>query len=87
MNLEWEPSTQEQFNKLIDKVPAVMQKIARDAVLKKLQALVSQDNRLTITEKDLVDAFFEATPFGFHGPMKSDMETIGLDYTQYGYDK
>ena len=27
------------------------------------------------------------TPFGFHGPMKLDMEELGIDYKKYGYEK
>ena len=49
--------------------------------------MATQANRLAVTEKDLVDAFFSETPFGFHGPMKCDMDEFGIDYTQYGYDK
>jgi len=87
MPTNWEKEVQEKFNQMIDKIPGPMQKFARDAVTKKAEKLVTTDGRSEITEKDMVDAFFEATPFGFHGPMKTDMEIIGIDYTQYGHKK
>jgi len=87
VGLAWEPSARNKFDQLINKVPAVMQGLAKNKVSQKAEELVSKDGRNEINEKDMVDAFFEATPFGFHGPMKTDMEAIGLDYTQYGYER
>lgn len=87
MNVIWEKSAEENFHKLIGKVPAPMRGIAKDKISKKVLDLITKEARTEITEKDVVDAFFEATPFGFHGPMKCDMEAIGLDYTKYGYQR
>ena len=87
MGLIWEESTQENFEKLIGKVPAVMRSFARDKVTKKIEELLKKSGGMLVTEKIMVDAFFEATPFGFHGPMKTDMEAIGLDYTKYGHQR
>jgi len=86
-NISWEKSVEEKFEQMIAKIPAVMRPIARDQVYKKAEALVKDDSRGEINEKDMVDAFFEATPFGFHGPMKTDMESVGIDYAQYGYER
>jgi len=72
---------------MIAKVPGPMQGFAGDAVARKAQKIVEKDGRSEITLKDMVDAFFEATPFGFHGPMKTDMEALGINYEQYGYEK
>ena len=83
----WEKGVQEQFGFMIEKVPVFMRPIAQEAVLKKLEALLVQDKRSDVTQKDMVDAFFAATPFGFHGPMKADMESLGIDYTKYGYQR
>ena len=59
--------------------------MAQEKVSKKAEAIVVKDGRGQVTEKDLVDAFFAETPFGFHGPMKTDMEALGIDYTKYGH--
>ena len=55
--------------------------MAEKNVKEKAHALVTQDGRLVVEEKDMVDAFFAATPFGFHGPMKNDMDDLNIDYT------
>ena len=83
----WDDQTQKQFEQLIEKIPKVLQGTARDAVLKKARSLAGNDNRPLMNEKDLVDAFFEVTPFGFHGPLKTDMEDIQIDYTKYGHPR
>ena len=81
----WEKATEEKFNKILEGIPDMIRGIAETRVLKKAESIVRADNRMEITEKDMVDAFFAETPFGFHGPMKSDMEKVGIDYKKYGH--
>lgn len=85
--MNWDTATETKFTQLIEKIPVFLRPIARDKVSKKAELLAQKENRAEVGEKDMVDAFFAETPFGFHGPMKSDMNAIGIDYTQYGYEK
>lgn len=85
MSIAWEETTKEKFNQLLEKVPVFLRGMAREKVSKKAEGIVVQEGRPQVTEKDLVDAFFTETPFGFHGPMKIDMEALGIDYTRYGH--
>ena len=85
MNIPWDKAAEEKFNQLIAKIPDPIRGIAETRVSKKAESLVKAENRLEVTEKDMVDAFFAETPFGFHGPMKTDMETAGIDYKKYGH--
>ncbi|MBN1869374.1 MAG: DUF2621 family protein [Candidatus Omnitrophica bacterium] len=85
--MDWDKHTEEKFNQLIEKVPVFLRALAKEKVLQKAQSLAKKENQTQVNEKNLVDAFFEETPFGFHGPMKTDMQEIGIDYTQYGYEK
>ena len=87
MSISWEKTTEEKFQQMIAKVPIFLRDLARDKVSQKAENLVKAANRQEITEKDIVDAFFAETPFGFHGPMKCDMETLGIDYIKHGYTK
>ena len=86
-NITWEKTTEEKFKALLEKIPIFMRPIAQEKVSKKARSLVAQAGRSEVTEKDLVDAFFAETPGGFQAPMKHDMETLGIDYTKYGYEK
>ena len=81
----WDPDVREKFRKLIDKVPVFLRGLAEQKVARKAESLARQDNRALVCEKDLVDAFFIETPFGFHGPMKSDMDALQIDYARYGH--
>ncbi|HRZ04168.1 MAG TPA: PCP reductase family protein [Candidatus Omnitrophota bacterium] len=85
--MNWDKTTQEKFRVLLDKIPVFLRAIAEEKVSKRAETIAQKENHPEITEKDLVDAFFAETPFGFHGPMKSDMEELGINYVQYGYEK
>ncbi|MCK5259918.1 MAG: DUF2621 family protein [Candidatus Omnitrophica bacterium] len=85
--MDWDKNTEEKFKQLIQKIPIFLRNIANEKVSKAAEGFAEKENRPQISEKDLVDAFFKETPFGFHGPMKTDMEAVGIDYTQYGYEK
>ncbi len=85
--MNWQKDTDAKFAQLIDKVPIFLRDIAKDKVSKRAEALAQRENRSEISEKDLVDAFFIETPFGFHGPMKNDMQSVGIDYTKYGHER
>ena len=56
-------------------------------VSQKAERNAEAENYSEVCEKNLVDAFFSETPFGFHGPLKCDMEEFGIDYTKYGHAK
>jgi len=83
--ISWDDHTQQQFKQLIDKIPVFLRSIAKEKVSKRAETIVRDDNRTMISEKDMVDAFFIETPFGFHGPLKTDMEEIQIDYAKYGH--
>lgn len=84
--MNWDKATEEQFRKLLEKIPVFLRSVAEVKVAKAAEAIVLKEGRLEIAEKDLVDAFFKETPFGFHGPLKTDMKELGIDYIKYGYD-
>ena len=86
-NIIWDKATEEKFKQMIAKIPFALRGIAQEKVSQRAESIVRRDNRLEVTEKDMVDAFFKETPGGFHGPMKTDMEALGIDYTKYGYER
>ena len=86
-DITWDTDVQNKFEQMIAKIPVFLQDMAQKKVAKKAQELAQKDGREIVLEKDLVDAFFDQTPFGFHGPMKSDMEELKIDYVKYGHSK
>ena len=85
MEIMWNKQAEEIFNKLIEKIPVFIRGMAKEKVSKKAESLSLEDGREEVIEKDVIGAFFTETPFGFHGPMKCDMEEIGADYKKYGH--
>ena len=87
MSIPWEKTTEEKFKHLIAKTPVFLRPIAESRVSQKAQDIAAKAQHPEITEKDMVDAFFSETPFGFQGLIKNDLKDLGIDYTQYGYTK
>jgi len=85
--ISWEAATKVKFDQMIAKVPIFLRDIAEKKVFQKAESLAQKDGRTVVCEKDMVDALFAETPFGFHGPMKIDMDMLGIDYLKYGYSK
>lgn len=83
----WDDITQKNFERMIGKIPIFLRSIAEKKVFQRAEGIAREEGRGVVCEKDMVDAFFIETPFGFHGPMKTDMEDLGIDYVQYGYPK
>ncbi|VAW12497.1 hypothetical protein MNBD_BACTEROID05-918 [hydrothermal vent metagenome] len=84
-DLIWDEDTKKNFDQMIEKVPGPMKGFASGKVLGVIATAVEEENLDLVGEKELVDGFFKATPFGFHGPMKGDFESLGIDYVQYGH--
>lgn len=85
--INWEKTTEEKFKLLLEKMPVFLRGIAQAKVSQKAESLAKQENRSQIIEKDMVNAFFAETPFGFQGLMKNDLTSVGIDYTKYGHEK
>jgi hypothetical protein len=83
----WDQATHERFKALIGKMPVFLRPVAEKKVSDKAECLARAQGRSLITEKDMVDAFFAETPFGFQGLMKNDLTEVGIDYTRYGHAK
>ncbi len=87
MSVSWDKEINSKFKQLIEKMPIFMRPIAEKAILDKVEKILIKESRKIATEKDMVDAFFAETPFGFQGMMKNDLLSVGIDYTKYGYPK
>jgi hypothetical protein len=85
--MDWDKKAKEDFEAILAKIPVFLRSIAAQKVSQKAKDNARRDNRGEVVQKDVVDAFFMETPFGFHGPMKMDMEALGIDYEKYGYSK
>ena len=81
----WDTAAQENFEAILAKIPVFLRSIASKKVSQKAEMNARIENRRSVSQKDVIDAFFSETPFGFHGPMKLDMEALGIDYKKYGY--
>ena len=85
--LNWDENAKLDFEAILGKIPVFLRGIAQQKVSQKAEMNARHENRQAVSPKDVVDAFFSETPFGFHGPMKTDMQALGIDYEKYGYSK
>ena len=56
--ITWDKGTEEKFLKILEQIPDLIRGIAETRVSKKAESLIRQENRVVISEKDMVDAFF-----------------------------
>ena len=85
--MNWDKVAQENFETILAKIPVFLRGVAQNKVSRRAEKNAQNENHQTVSQKDVVDAFFMETPFGFHGPMKMDMEALGIDYKKYGYSQ
>jgi hypothetical protein len=85
--MNWDKETEGKFKLMLGKMPIFLRGIAEKKSFDKAESLAKAAGRVEMTEKDMVDAFFSETPFGFQGMMKNDLAEFGIDYTKYGYSK
>jgi hypothetical protein len=85
--MNWDKESKLKFDAILGKIPAFLRPMAEKKVSQKAESLARAEGRSEVSLKDVVDAFFIETPFGFHGPMKTDMQALGIDYQKYGYEK
>jgi hypothetical protein len=83
--MNWDKTARDDFDAILAKIPVFLRGIAQGKVAERAQVIARGENRQLVSQKDVVDAFFMETPFGFHGPMKMDMEALGIDYKKYGH--
>ena len=79
----WEGESQEKFEAVLGKIPVFLRDIAQKKVRARAEQFAAREGRSLVTLQDVVGAFFKETPFGFHGPMKADMDALGIDYNKY----
>ena len=85
--VNWDEGAQQKFQAMLGRMPVFARPMAEKPVARKAEELTAADGAASVTERYLIDAFFEITPFGFHGPMMTDMEAVGLDYRSFGYPR
>ena len=85
----WDKTARENFEAVLAKIPVFLRSIAAEKVSQRAEEFarkrLAQNDEPGVSPKDVVDAFFIETPFGFHGPMKMDMKALGIDYEKFGH--
>jgi hypothetical protein len=83
--ITWDKAAEEKFLVILKQIPDMIRGIAENRVNNKAQAIVREDNRQLIEEKDMVAAFFAETPPAFKNAMVKSMDELEIDYKGYGY--
>jgi len=81
--MNWDKTAQDKFNLMISKMPIFHRRMAEKAATTKAEALAKERSSDTITEEDVVKAFFAETPKPFIGLMVNLMKEVGFAYEQY----
>jgi len=84
--ISWDKPTEEKFLTILKQIPDMVRGIAETRINKKAEAIVRENSRAVIEEKDMVAAFFAETPAAFRGAMKQSMVDLKIDFKGYGYE-
>lgn len=86
-SVAWEEQAADKFRQMLKRMPIFARPMAEKPVARKAEEMAQVAQSQSVSEEHLIEAFFEVTPFGFHGPMMADMEAVGLNYGQYGHPR
>ncbi|MBU1124763.1 MAG: hypothetical protein KKC84_01940 [Candidatus Omnitrophica bacterium] len=85
--MEWDRSTQDEFNALIVKIPVFHRRITEEAVTKKAEELAAARKSPCVEKEDVVGAFFLDVPTPFYSMMIRLLDQSGFDYKKYGFPR
>ncbi len=88
MEIKWDDSTKNNFDRVIRSLPQFHRTIAEKLVYQKAEELAKERNSGYIQDRDLIQAFFQEVPPAFEDMMKRLFNQLKIDYSKYsGSDK
>lgn len=81
--LQWEPSAEAKYRRMITKIPLFHRDIARQVVDKRAVINAQERDCGLVEEQDIVRAFFSEVPMTFYSLMIRLLDEAGFDYKKY----
>jgi len=76
--MDWDPKTEELFNKVIEATPDEFKQVAKMAIGSMAEGNARARNSQIVENEDMVKAFLEGTPAPFQADMKETLKKLGL---------
>ncbi|MCF7873943.1 MAG: hypothetical protein K9L84_03045 [Candidatus Omnitrophica bacterium] len=83
MEIKWDSSAKEKFDKVIQSLPQFHRTIAEKLVHQKAEDLASCRKSPLVEDQDLIQAFFQEVPPAFCEMMKRLFDHLNIDYSKY----
>jgi Protein of unknown function (DUF2621) len=83
----WETETENKFKILISKIPVFHRHITESVVRGRAAEIAAKRNAVSVSEQDVVAAFFSDVPSPFYSMMLRLLEQNGFDYRKYGFPR
>jgi len=81
--MTWEKSTEENFKKILAKLPIFHRHMTEVAATAKAEEIAKARGSRMVEEEDLLRAMFSEVPLQFYSLMIRILENVGLDYKKY----
>ncbi len=81
--MTWEKSTEENFKKVLLKLPIFHRHMTEVAATAKAEEIALARGSRIVEEEDLLRAMFSEVPLQFYSLMIRILENVGLDYKKY----
>ncbi|MFO8052346.1 MAG: DUF2621 family protein [Candidatus Omnitrophota bacterium] len=83
MEIEWDSSAKNTFDKVIQSLPQFHRTIAEKLVYQKAKDLAASRKSSLVEDQDLIQAFFQEVPPAFYEMMKRLFDHLNIDYSKY----
>lgn len=81
--LAWEPTAQERYKLMIEKIPLFHREIAKTVVDKKAELNAIDRGASRVEEPDIVRAFLTEVPVAFYSLMVRLLDEVGFEHRKY----
>lgn len=83
MEIKWDSSAKDKFDKVICSLPQFHRTIAEKLVHQQAEELAKKRNSALVEDQDLIQAFFQEVPPAFKGMMERLFNHLNIDYSIY----
>lgn len=81
--MKWNAEADDLYQRIVERVPEVHRGHVAPALRRGAVESAARAAAPAVTPKELIVGFFEVTPEAFHGEVRANLGSLGIDYTQF----
>lgn len=81
--MQWSSNADALFARIVGRVPLLQRRLVSSSLRRGAEARATRNRRAEVGEDDVVVGMFESTPKVFHGQVRANLSSLGIDYEAY----